>query len=258
MPITPHTERFKIYTFQEDATGTATVQSLCEYMQEAAGNHAALLGLSIEKLHSEGVAWVLARMRVVPECLPKVHDTVEVTTWPVGVEGLQYRRDFIMRDVNGNVLLRAVSQWVVVSLATRKVGRVPAFIAEVALDNAETVMQDEKRRFPEVAANHEAAVFTARLSDIDRNLHVNNVRYMDWLFESVPAAVREECDLADIEIMYKAESYPGDILSARTMRNPDASPGADTIFCHSLVRETDARELVRAQSVWARRMPQNA
>ena len=250
----PYTEQFKIYTFQEDVTGTATVQSLCEYMQEAAGNHAALLGLSIEKLHSEGVAWVLARMRVAPERLPKVHDTVEVTTWPVGVEGLQYRRDFIMRDANGNVLLRAVSHWVVVSLATRKVGRVPAFIAEVALDNAETVMHDAKRRFPEVAENHETWVFTARLSDIDRNLHVNNVRYMDWIFESVPENVRKESVLADIEIMYKAESYPGDIVSARTMENSAQSPD-DTAFCHSLVRETDAKELVRAQSVWKRRMP---
>lgn len=255
MAITPHTERFTIYTFQEDATGTATIQSLCEYMQEAAGNHAALLGLSIEKLHSEGVAWVLARMRVVPESLPKVHDTVEITTWPVGVEGLQYRRDFIVRDGSEAVLLRAVSHWVVVSLATRKVGRVPAFIAEVALDNAETVMQDEKRRFPEVAEGYERAVFTARLSDIDRNLHVNNVRYMDWLIESVPAPVREESVLADMEIMYKAESYPGDIVSARTMESGERAVAGNTVFCHSLVRETDAKELVRAQSVWKRRTP---
>lgn len=255
MAVTPYTERFKIYTFQEDATGTATVQSLCEYMQEAAGNHAALLGLSIEKLHSEGVAWVLARMRVVPERLPKAHDTVAVTTWPVGVEGLQYRRDFVMCDAGGNVLLRAVSHWVVVSLATRKVGRVPAFIAEVALDNAETAMQDEKCRFPEVMATHEAAIFTARLSDIDRNLHVNNVRYMDWLFESVPAATREKSTLADIGIMYKAEAYSGDIISARTVKSQEIFAAGYDTFYHSLVRETDARELVRAQSVWKRLAP---
>lgn len=255
MAVTPYTERFKIYTFQENVTGTSTVQSLCEYMQEAAGNHAALLGLSIEKLHSEGVAWVLTRMRVVPERLPKVHDTVEVTTWPVGVEGLQYRRDFVMRDAGGNVLLRAVSHWVVVSLATRKVGRVPAFITETALDNTETAMRDEKRRLPEVLATHEAAVFTARLSDIDRNLHVNNVRYMDWLFESVPAATREESTLADIEIMYKAEAYPGDIISARIVESQDTPAAGYDAFCHSLVRETDARELVRAQSVWKRQAP---
>jgi acyl-ACP thioesterase len=224
-------------------------------MQEAAGNYAAHFGLSIERLHSEGVAWVLSRMRIMPERLPKVHETIEVTTWPVGVEGLQYRRNFIVRDDSGNVLLRAVSHWVVVSLAARKVGRVPAFIAEVALDNAETAMPDEKRRFPEVAGIHETAVFTARLSDIDRNLHVNNVRYMDWLFESVLAEVREKSILVDIDITYKAESYPGDIVSARTMENTEPSPAGESVFCHSLVRETDAKELVRAQSVWKRRTP---
>lgn len=260
MAVTPYTERFTIYTFQEDATGAATVQSLCDYMQEAAGNHAALLGVSIEKLHSEGAAWVLARMRVVPEKLPRVHDAITVTTWPVGVEGLQYRRDFLVRDGAGNTLARAVSHWVVVSFATRKVGRIPAFIAGIPLNNAQTVMRDEKRRLPEVAGGNEAAVFTARLSDIDRNLHVNNVRYMDWIVESVPSAVRETSSLADIEIVYKAEACHGDTIVARTAEAPgenDASllSSAGKTFNHSLAREADARELARAQSVWRRHAP---
>ncbi|CAK7073376.1 MAG: hypothetical protein DELT_02002 [Desulfovibrio sp.] len=254
MAIAPHSERFSIYSFQEDVTGTATLQSVCDYMQEAAGNHAALLGLSIERLHSEGVAWVLARMRLLPERLPKVHETIEVITWPVGVEGLQYRRDFLVRGEDGAVLMRAVSHWVVVSLATRKVGRVPAFIAAKALDNAETVMPDEKRRLAEVPAAYETGVFTARLSDIDRNRHVNNVRYTDWLLESVPVPARESLRLADMEITYRAESYAGDIISARTAPAVQfggaQAPHGGEAFCHSLVREADARELVRAQSLW--------
>lgn len=255
MSIVPHTERFTVYSFQEDATGTATVQSLCDYMQEAAGNHAAILGLSIERLHSEGVAWVLARMRIALERLPGTHETVAVTTWPVGVEGLQYRRDFIVRDEAGGLLLRATTQWVVVSLSTRKVVRVPAFIASVALDNAETALEDGRHRLPDVGGEHAAGTFTARLADIDRNLHVNNVRYMDWILESVPASVREGGRLAEIEIVYKAEAYAGDGVTARTLLSPDALPGGEKLFYHSLVRDRDAKELVRAQSVWKRQKP---
>ena len=104
MSVAPYTEWFTIYTFQEDETCTATVQALCEYMQEAAGNHAALLGVSIERLHDEGVAWVLARMRVAPVALPRVHERIQVETWPVGIEGLQFRRDFIVRREDGSWL----------------------------------------------------------------------------------------------------------------------------------------------------------
>ena len=249
MSVAPHTEWFTIYTFQEDERCTATVQTLCDYMQEAAGNHAAALGVSIERLHEEGVAWVLARMRVTPVSLPAVHERIQVETWPVGVEGLQFRRDFIVRREDGSVIARAVSHWVVVSLETRKIGRIPAFIAEVALDNTATAMEDAKARLPEAGEAFAAASFRARLADVDRNHHVNNVRYMEWIIESVPEDVRNQTALADLEVMYRAESFWKDGISVRTM--PVEAPGEATrAFIHSLVREGDGKELVRARSLW--------
>lgn len=257
MTISPYSEWFTIYEFMGDENGLASIQGICEYMQEAAGNHAAKLGLSIGKLHSEGVAWVLARMRLKPEKLPAMHARIVVETWPVGVEGLQYRRDFIVRGEDGAVLLRAVSHWVVVSLQTRKVGRVPAFIAEKGLANASgaTAMDDMKRRLPQAGKEHEICDFRARLSDMDRNHHVNNVRYMDWIIESVPGAVRNGNRLIDLELTFRAEAYRDDLIAARTMPDADddlaagALPGAKC-FCHSLVRKSDDKELVRAKSMW--------
>lgn len=245
MTVAPHTEWFTVYTFQEDQNGTARVQALCDYMQEAAGNHAAALGVSIDRLYADGLAWVLARMRVAPVSLPSVHERIQVETWPVGVEGLQFRRDFIVRGEDGAVLARAVSHWVVVSLETRKVGRIPAFIAAIALDNAATAMDDAKSRLPEVGEEWERCTFRARLADVDRNHHVNNVRYMEWILESVPEAVRDTMRLADLEVSFRAESFRNDVIAARTM--PD---GRENGFAHSLVRAADGRELVRARSLW--------
>lgn len=246
MPVAPHSEWFTIYAFQEGRNGTATVQSLCDYMQEAAGNHAAALGVSIDRLCEEGVAWVLARMRVAPGVLPAVHERIQVETWPVGVEGLQFRRDFILRREDGSVLARAVSHWVVASLSSRKVGRIPAFIAEVALDNTATAMDDVKQRLPEVGETFEAASFRARLSDVDRNRHVNNVRYMEWVMESVPEDVRSRMQLADLDLAFRAESYWNDVAAVRTM----PVDGEKGMFFHSVVRQADGKELVRARSVW--------
>lgn len=266
MSVTPHTEWFTIYTFQEDEGGTATVQALCEYMQETAGNHAAKLGVSMERLHAEGLAWVLARMRVVPAVLPPVHARIQVETWPVCVEGVQFRRDFIVRDEDGTVIARATSHWVVVSLAARKVVRIPAFIAAIALDNTATAMDDAKRRLPDVDGEGVTCVFRARLADVDRNHHVNNVRYMEWVLESVPEAVRAGAALAELDMTFRAESYWKDSVSVRTVPCVEAgssvkengteaekSGGHVKIFAHALVREGDGRELVRARSVWRAR-----
>lgn len=250
MVIASHVEEFVVYEFLGDANGCASIQGLCEYMQEAAGNHAALLGLSIDRLHAEGVAWVLARMRLVSEKTPRVHSRITVETWPVGVEGLQYRRDFIVRDESGGVLVRGVTHWVVVSLETRKVGRVPAFIAEAGLKNANpaTAMADAKRRFPECGEEHEACEFRARLADMDRNHHVNNVRYMDWIIESVPEETRDGARLTDLELAFRAEACQGDVVAARVALE-DQTP-EEKKYRHSLVRREDAKELVRAVSIW--------
>lgn len=246
MSVVPYSEWFTIYAFQEGQNGTATVQSLNEYMQEAAGNHAASLGVSIDRLGDEGLAWVLARMRVVPALLPVVHERIQVETWPVGVEGLQFRRDFILRREDGSELARAVSHWVIVSLATRKIVRIPAFVAEIALDNATTAMEDVRQRLPEVDEVFEAISFRARLSDVDRNRHVNNVRYMEWVMESVPEDIRSRMHLEDLDLTFRAESYWNDVAVVRTM----PVGGDEGVFFHSLVRQGDGKELVRARSVW--------
>ncbi len=267
MAVTPHSEWFNIYGFQIDAEGVATVQSLCEYMEEAAGNHAANLGLSMERLYSEGVAWILSRLQVIPEKLPLLNSRICVETWPVGVEGLQYRRDFIVRNEDGSVAARAASHWVVMNMESRRVGRVPSFIAEVSLYNPATVLEDRKIRPPVPGAEHENCSFRARLVDVDRNRHVNNIRYMDFVLESAdmaPGAVGsgvESLDGSDvcgpeggatgrklefIELVFKAEAYQGDIISARTC----PFPPEEKRLCHSLARQSDGKELVRAVTSW--------
>lgn len=256
MAVAPHGELFTIYAFQEGEAGFADVQALCRYMQEAAGRHAAKLGLSVARLQDEGVAWVLARMRIALRRLPAVHETILVETWPVGVDGVQFRRDYIVRDTQGHELARAVSYWVVVSLETRRIGRVPDFIARVALDNTTTALDDPKPRYTQAGPEHEQCSFRARLGDIDRNQHVNNVRLMDWVLESVPDAVRQEGALVDIDLAFRAEAYRGDRVSARAVPEGDGYGGQRThSFCHSLVRMGDGRELVRARSIWRKRSP---
>ena len=250
MSVVPYTEWFTIYTFQEDDNGVARVQALCDYMQEAAGNHAARLGVSIDRLSEDGLAWVLARLRVTPIFLPSVHERIQVETWPVGVEGVQFRRDFIVRREDGSIIARAVSHWVVVSLAARKVCRIPAFIAEIALDNTATAMQDAKSKLPEVGPEFEAHALQARLADVDRNRHVNNVRYMEWIIESVPEDVRSDMLLADMELLFRVESFWKDRISVRTMPEEEGD-SFSLVFIHSLVREEDGRELVRARSLWS-------
>ena len=241
------TEDFKIRGYEVGPDEKVPVQSLCGYMEEAASLHAAELGFSVEALHSRGFAWALARMQMELYALPAAEDLVRVKTWPVAVEKLQYRRDFLLTGPGERggetVLAKAVTDWVVINLDSRRVERVPQFIYALQPADPEYVLEKEKLRLEGQEGAPELASFRVRKSDIDRNRHVNNVRFLDWLLESVPEEISGSRKLRGLQVMYRAEAVYGDTVLAR-------GAACEGGFLHGLFRRDDGQELVRAKSFW--------
>lgn len=248
------TENFKVRGYEVGPDQRVPLQNLCGYMEEAAALHAAELGLAVEELARQGLAWVLARTQMLFEELPYLGDCdladealsqVQVKTWPVAVDKLQFRRDFLM-SWRGRVFARAVTDWVIINLGSRRVERVPEFIRKMQPENPELVMPAEKLKLTGQDGAPTLASFTVRRADIDRNNHVNNARFTEWLIESVPEGFVESGRLKGIQILYRAEGLFGDTVLARGAEDPE-EPRA---FLHGLFRASDNQELVRARTFW--------
>ncbi len=82
--------------------------------------------------------------------------------------------------------------------------------------------------------------------DLDRNEHVNNVRYIDWILNGLPLDYLKTHELKELEVNYLSEaSYDDEILVGGEMK--EASH-----FFHSLIRKGDNTELCRARTAWER------
>lgn len=251
--IRTYKELFSVRGYEVDSSNHATVQTLCGYMQESAGNHAAKLGLSMDSFQSRGITWALARLQIAVSDLPLSGEQVEVETWPVSMERLLFRRDFRIRRQDGHILARAISHWVVINLATRRLERMQGLINAENMITPQEAMEDSGLRLSGLEPERETISFKVRLSDIDRNSHVNNARYLEWLCESVPPETRNAAALSYVELAFKAESVYGDEVAVRcaslgTQKQPADDPRQT--FLHSLHRVSDQKELVRACSVW--------
>jgi acyl-ACP thioesterase len=240
-----HTESFKIRGYEIDQHNRAPIQSCCAFMEEAAGNHATILGFGIEYLQTLGASWVLARMQLELVELPTSSDEVWVKTWPVVVEKLQFRRDFMLTGSDGRPLVKAVTDWVIIDLKTRRLKKIPELIAACQRPEAERVMEKEKLRIEGQENTPELVSFVVRKADIDRNLHVNNLRFTDWMLESVPGDYAEKRRLAAMQIIYRSEAVYGDTVIAK-----GAYGESDGEFLHGLYRKFDGQELVRAKTIW--------
>ena len=233
--------------FRLDADGAEAVSFLpacCARMEETAGRHADLLGIGMDRLLEQGLAWALARLQVVVRRCPRQGEELRISTWPVAVERLQFRRDFLLRGADGEEFLLAVSDWVIMDLRRRRLTRIPDFVAALHPEHAPLALERDKERPPSPRAGLELASFKAGAEDMDRNSHVNNVRLTEWVLRSLPAAYAGRF-LRALHIIYRAEALLGDELTA--LGAPGELQGE---FLHSLCRASDGQELVRARSLW--------
>jgi acyl-ACP thioesterase len=244
LPEYAHAEEFVVRSYDLGRDHRLRLPSLCKYLEESAGLHAQALGVGLERLMAEGRTWVLTRMRLRLASLPQGGRKIRVETWPVESERLQFRRDFLMIDGEERVLARAVSYWVVVGLASRRVERIPDDIAALRPKNPRRALEDGDIRIPALREGREGPVFPVRLADIDQNRHVNNNRYVDFFLEAADVFGRDT-GLTGLDMVFRAEGLRGDVIGSRT-----ALEEGGRSLLHSLRRMSDGRELVRARSVW--------
>lgn len=107
---------FKLHTYEVDSEGRAHLVSLLNYLQDAAGDHAALLGFSITELLKKNQTWLLSRYHFKVLRYPSYGDKVMVSTWPSATQGIFALRDFELADEKGQVFLVATSSWILLDL----------------------------------------------------------------------------------------------------------------------------------------------
>jgi len=244
-PTTPWEDTFRVRSYEADANGFASPVSICNYIQESAGNHAHHLGFAIDQLMERERTWVLFRLSLRMNAYPRWRDDIVVTTWPAGAHRIYAHRDFLVRDLQGGSLGAAGSIWLLVDLNTRRPLKMPAEIDAMAMkDRPRARSADlEKRLVPPKNPAMERR-FIARTSDIDVNRHVNNVRFIDWALEAVPRDVREQKRLVELDAEFLAEGFDGDEVASAA---EDCGEGR---YAHHISRVSDDKRLAIAMSRW--------
>lgn len=235
------TEPFRVRAYEVGPGDTASPLAIVDYFQEAAGEHARALGVETFDLGGSVGAWVMTRMAVEFERLPRWRDAVTVETWPSGRDGLRATRDLLLLDADGNRLARARTVWLVVDLARRRPVRLPP--AVLAIDPPEreaTVALEEPPAAPE---QHEAEqIVTVRRSDLDRNDHANNARFVEWALD---ASDRDLATLRALDVSFIGEARLGDVLTSVV------GSEAENTLAHAILREGDRRPLATLRTRWS-------
>lgn len=219
---------------------------LFECFQDTASVAAGRLGAGVDALAEKySVAWILTRIRVEFERMPKLGESITVTTWPHPPGRLEFERDFKVCGKHGDTVAGAASAWVIIDMKTRELRRSdyirmewPQFTGERALDTRPGKLKPSGKPEP---VYRKAVGY----SDVDFNGHINNSRYIDYIMDCFPVESHKQYMIKTLEVNYIREAFPGDtLLLCREIPHN----GGDTVFIEGL-NEEDGKPYFRAR-IW--------
>ena len=208
---------FYVEPFHVDFTGRIFLGVLGNHLLNAAGNHSQKRGWGIGRLNETRHTWVLSRLSIEMEEMPRQYEHCEVSTWVESVMRLFTNRNFAIRRADGTTLGYARSVWAMIDTETRKPSDLLTLydgdILRYVVPEEENVCPIDghgRFRFREPRLLRTIDTY---YSDIDINGHINSIKYIEHILDLFPRERFEQQHIRRFEIAYKAESLLGDTLS---------------------------------------------
>lgn len=196
---------------------------LGNHMLNAADFHSHDRGFGMTYLNTIHRTWVLSRLAIEMEEMPKAYDRFKVDTWVESALRFFTNRSFKVHDpATGRVYGYGRSIWAMIDTETRQPANLfeindGALLNYVEKDTVCPIDKGSRVRVPEDAQL--VREFTARYSDIDVNGHVNSVKYIEHVLDVFPLEWFGSHRIHRFEVAYVAEAHCDDRL--RIYRHTD-------------------------------------
>lgn len=206
-----------IPSYMVDVNSRLRAASFMELAQEIAGIDVGRTGMSDKDLAPINGVWILAKMHIHFDRVPRRFDEIDLSTWHRGQDGAKFIRDYEMNDAEGNPVIRATSSWIIMDIDDRKILRgdiLEPFIKEDAAVQEYAIEEYcPKISFPPDAEVISGTVHKVCYSDIDYNRHTNNTKYILWSLDALPSEITTGSDISDIIINFNREAHLGEEVS---------------------------------------------
>jgi medium-chain acyl-[acyl-carrier-protein] hydrolase len=248
MDTSPYRYDTKIAYNQVDPHGNTRVIALMELLQEAAIEHCSAIGMDVFRLLEDNEGWVLRAGVLDFDLYPRYGDHLHIATWISKWTAFTGTREFRLMNADDTVIATATTLWAYVDTEKKRPTPVAkAFKDEWAFAPERAVDEPFIKRPLPIPTVHTTTLFDVRRHDIDSNKHVHDVRYLEWVLESVPEEYFENYLLARIDGSFIHEARLGDSILVQ------AGALDQTHLVHNVVRKDTGEVLSTGRSTWRKR-----
>ncbi len=241
-------KEYRVHVYETGPDGKLNSYSLFNYLQDIASDHAERLGFGREDLSRDNRFWVLSRIYAVMTDWPSWGEKIIVRTWPNGTDKLFALRNYEVSYPDGRKIASSTSSWLILDLSTKKVQRPDSVLSQYNGDikQNQSPLRYASKLKPADAEGNILQHGSIKVSDLDINLHTNNVSYLKWVIDGYDLGFIMKYAPRSVEINYLSESVFSQEVSIRSSLETEGG----NVFNHSVIRSYDNKELCTIRIEW--------
>ena len=241
-------KQFELRYFEMNKLGLASPTTMLALLEETAADHCYSINHSLYDLISNNIGWVLVSGAFQMDRYPNYKEKITIRTWLSSYSLIKGYRENIIFDEQQNIIGRAKGLWLFFDVEKRKPFPIYEDIKQKWSYNSEVSFnRDIKLKIPPLIADSDIPFETFKVNrfDTDMNKHVNNIRYLQWVIESIPEHIVDNYFLHEIDGRFIAEAKYGDVIISLTKED-----GNENSFIHTIKIKGSDKVCATAKSVW--------
>ena len=209
--------KMKIPFDMADMNGHIKLPDVILLSLQVSGMQSIELGVSDKAiLEDYNLVWIITDYDIEVVRLPRFAEEITIETEALSYNRLFCYRRFTIYDEAGQEIIRMLATFVLMDRDSRKVHAVePDIVAPYQSDFDKKLIRGPKYESLEEPFSKD---YHVRFYDLDMNGHVNNSKYLDWIFEVMGADFLTQYIPKKINLKYVKEVRPGGVITSAVER----------------------------------------
>ncbi|MGR3741384.1 acyl-[acyl-carrier-protein] thioesterase [Companilactobacillus sp. DQM5] len=204
-----YTQRHNVPFFFTNKNSEMSLSSMLNFVLLVSENQLNSLHLDGESMVEKGLGWVVTQYHIDITRMPKVNEEIDISTQAKSYNKFFCYRDFWIKDLEGNELVKINSIFVLIDIKKRSMVKITPEIVQplgsIALTGMEKFPRIKKTDFEDNKRDIHIGYY-----NIDINQHVNNSYYFDWALDNLDIDFLNEHSIKTVDIKYENELVYGD------------------------------------------------
>jgi len=209
-----YSEKYTTNDVELDVNEKLSITEILKIMQRVTFSHSQLIGLDHQTMiDRDNAFWVITKMKVVCNDSIGANQKLTLKTWTRKPQAVRFLRDLQIKQKN-KILVKGVSEWCCLDYKTRTLRRSNSF-KYPDLQMVETKENNLTFTNLKVDVTKKDFVYTKTImpTDIDVNLHTNNLKYNVIALDALTLNDLQNKTIKEYEVYFVNESKLGDKIN---------------------------------------------